>query len=689
VQWREVRFSRDGCETLRASRNALMPSQLDNGLAKRRALRLARRGLAGIGWPLWSIPDSAKSAGWVSESLHQERPQGRVDEGAKEMGSVFKKTDTKPLPIEAELFEKSGKPFARVKPAKGRAVTYAVTTGKDGSQRIVVEAGTYLAKFRDGSGIVREVSTGCRDEGAARCVLNELERRAELVRSGVITSNEDRVADHQRSSIAEHFEDYEQHLHAKGVTGKHIRETVRYLDRLANDCDWLKLSDLSRESFDCWLAMRRHEQMGARNLNAYRVALVAFANWAVSVCRMTSNPFAAIPKADEKSDRRRPRRALSEVELRILLDVTAQRPLEEALTVRRGKRKGKLTANIKPEDRKRLQALGRERALIYKTLAFTGLRKNELASVTLGQVQLDGATPHIVLNAADEKNREGSLIPLRSDLAADLREWLSDRTASRRLEARNAPTIKFDRKTRSDIRSRSNEEQGRWLMPDEFLFDVPDGLVKIFDRDLRAAGIPKVDDRGRTLDVHSLRTTFGTMLSRSGVAPRSAQSLMRHSTIDLTMNTYTDPRLLDLQGAIEALPTLSLTTTRKDGPEVMRATGTMGALNSQLAPMLAPTFGKPCLLMAYTGTGTEHFVETVSENTINENRANTKQKAPSEGGSDEALLQVAPPGFEPEPTDPESVVLPLHHGAIRATSWMPEREDNGGSEGRQESHLRV
>jgi len=31
---------------------------------------------------------------------------------------------------------------------------------------------------------------------------------------------------------------------------------------------------------------------------------------------------------------------------------------------------------------------------------------------------------------------------------------------------------------------------------------------------------------------------------------------MRHSTIDLTMNVYTDPRLLDVAGAAEALPGL-------------------------------------------------------------------------------------------------------------------------------------
>jgi hypothetical protein len=113
--------------------------------------------------------------------------------------------------------------------------------------------------------------------------------------------------------------------------------------------------------------------------------------------------------------------------------------------------------------------------------------------------------------------------------------------------------------------------------------------VRILDRDLVAAGIArwakdergrsyidKRDERGRTVDVHALRTTFGTHLSKSGVAPRTAQAAMRHSDIKLTMGVYTDPKLLDVAGALEgALPSLPL-----DGEpqaQKQRATGTAGA----------------------------------------------------------------------------------------------------------------
>jgi hypothetical protein len=83
-------------------------------------------------------------------------------------------------------------------------------------------------------------------------------------------------------------------------------------------------------------------------------------------------------------------------------------------------------------------------------------------------------------------------------------------------------------------------------------------MTRIFDCDLRLAGIAKRDDRGRTLDVHSLRHTFATWLSASGVTPRTAQAALRHSTLDLTMQVYTDPRLLDVAGALDVLPDLPL-----------------------------------------------------------------------------------------------------------------------------------
>eukprot|EP01034_Spumella_vulgaris_P014869 gene14869-18999_t len=59
-------------------------------------------------------------------------------------------------------------------------------------------------------------------------------------------------------------------------------------------------------------------------------------------------------------------------------------------------------------------------------------------------------------------------------------------------------------------------------MPFEWVFRGKVPAVSELHKDLIAAGIPAVDERGRRLDVHALRTTYGTMLSASGVSPRVA-----------------------------------------------------------------------------------------------------------------------------------------------------------------------
>ncbi len=141
----------------------------------------------------------------------------------------------------------------------------------------------------------------------------------------------------------------------------------------------------------------------------------------------------------------------------------------------------------------RLEALGRERALIYKTLVLTGLRKGELASLTVGQVTLADPVPHLVLDAADEKNREGSTIPLRADLAADLRAWLAEKAKTSQEAASEPATLPFDpaaaepqRRNRRDATGSQEQACQRLtavpgLPPDAPLFNVPAALVKILE----------------------------------------------------------------------------------------------------------------------------------------------------------------------------------------------------------------
>lgn len=217
-----------------------------------------------------------------------------------------------------------------------------IIVGRDGAERIADTAATYTAKYRDGNGIVVEVATGCRDADAARKVLGELERRAELVKAGVVTADENAVADHQAVPLADHFDAYVGYLVAQGVSERHPQDIRRQLDRLAADCAFAKLPDLGRDALERWLtAQAKAGKIGARTRNTYRAAAVAFCNWCVDTRRLVVNPFAGVPVADEKADCRRQRRSLTEAELVRLLDVAQRRPLIDAMKIHRGKRKGR------------------------------------------------------------------------------------------------------------------------------------------------------------------------------------------------------------------------------------------------------------------------------------------------------------------------------------------------------------
>ena len=229
---------------------------------------------------------------------------------------------------------------------------------------------------------------------------------------------------------------------------------------------------------------------------------------------------------------------------------SVKRPPEE----RKGRRSwtyGPLTAEIlgvcydrgltklqrRPADLAKLQHVGRGRAMFYRMAVLTGLRRNELASLTVGQLHLDAVpAPFVELLAKDAKNAKAAYLPLRADLVAELKAFLEERLEDSQ-------------------RTTPEALQEELALTTRLFKNVP--TIHVFNADIAAAGLPKADQRGRTLDIHALRHTFGTHLSLAGVLPRTAQAAMRHSRLELTMNVYTDPVLLDVAGAVNALPSFS------------------------------------------------------------------------------------------------------------------------------------
>ncbi len=384
----------------------------------------------------------------------------------------------------------------------------------------------------------------------------------------MIDATQDRCIEESRKPLTEHFAAYDEHLrvHVRRKTGfsatpRHRSQRQKHLRTVSDDLEWTKLGDLNRSELERWLAGSEGKGPSAGTRNTYARSWCAFGNWCVDTGRLVVNPFTRLGRANERTDRRRHRRALSPDELEQLIDVARRRPLAEygrapiKLERQEGepKRRASWTydpvtpANIadcesqaqerlkdRPDLVARLESLGRQRALTYKVLVLTGLRLNELRSLTVGDVDLDSATPTAWLAPEHEKARRGADIPLRIDLATDLKEHLAER---------------LERAQRDAMR------EGRPMtarFPAETpILTIPADAIGILDLDLVAAGlasrargtdrmgrpswkIDKRNERGRTFDIHAFRTTFNSLLAGAGVPLTTRRILMRHAAEGVT-----------------------------------------------------------------------------------------------------------------------------------------------------------
>ena len=95
----------------------------------------------------------------------------------------------------------------------------------------------------------------------------------------------------------------------------------------------------------------------------------------------------------------------------------------------------------------------------------------------------------------------------------------------------------------------------RALGPEDRLFPrLTDRTAEVLRADLEAAGIPPVDDKGRVVDLHSLRFTFNSVMHRDGIELSTRQKLMHHGSPELTANTYCSIPQAEFIKAIAAMP---------------------------------------------------------------------------------------------------------------------------------------
>lgn len=298
--------------------------------------------------------------------------------------------------------------------------------------------------------------------------------------------------------LTDHIDEWNESILADGRTENHANITKVHSLRIINACKFFKFRDIKAEPVKQYLALQqRSNGISIETRNSHLRAIKQFCKWMVEEERANESPLMGLKMLNAQTDRRRTRRALSITELKKLIKTTKSGPM-------RGK------------------TSGRERALIYCLACETGLRSSEIRSLNTGSFSLITSPPTVTVEASNSKRRRRDTLSLSSELTTDLRKHLANK------------------------------------LPNAKAFSLPKRSADMLKDDLVRAKIEYVDpDTGAYLDFHSLRVTCATLLALGGASPATSQARMRHSSIELTMNTYTKLGMSGQDEALQALPKFS------------------------------------------------------------------------------------------------------------------------------------
>lgn len=172
------------------------------------------------------------------------------------------------------------------------------------------------------------------------------------------------------------------------------------------------------------------------------------------------------------------------------------------------------------------------RALTYKAALLTGMRRQELASLTVSSVNWHEGTLH--LKAAHAKNRREATFYLPALFLDELYAYA-----------------------------------GGLGMSDPLLPGIsPSHAAETLGRDLRKAGIPYETPEGR-IDFHSLRVTFLTWVNELGEDVKTVQELGRHADPRMTFGIYTKAR----EARLREVVTRAGSRLLESNPAIPRHTG--------------------------------------------------------------------------------------------------------------------
>jgi len=294
----------------------------------------------------------------------------------------------------------------------------------------------------------------------------------------------------------------------------------------------------------------RDEGRAARTIGSHLSAIKAFTRWLTEHHKLPRDPLASVKKPNPETDRRRERRMLLPEEWQHLEAATEAGP-----------------------DRYRIS--GAERLMLYRAAIQTGFRSSELRSLTRGRLYLDANLPYVTCKAGSTKNRREARQYIQPDLAATLKAHIA--TKSPKATVFSLP---HESSVAQMLRDDLSEARRLWIRE-------ANGDPQEYAQRQESDFLADTNHEKEVLDFHSLRHTCGAWLSMTGAHPKTVQTVMRHSSITLTMDTY--GHLFPGQEA-EAVDRLQ---EMLNPPEALRATGTDSQTAQRLAQRTGRDSGRP------------------------------------------------------------------------------------------------
>jgi integrase len=281
----------------------------------------------------------------------------------------------------------------------------------------------YSGRYRrHGESKPRTVALYVTDKAVAEAKLRQLVRDIEQEEIGIAVPKRVRLA--AEMSLLQHISAYCDDLAGRRCVPGHIATVGARLTKLAGECSWKRLIDVTAESFQAW---RAKQGWAPKTLNDYLAAASALFAWLHRAGLVEQNPLRSVHKSETRGKERRKRRAF-----------TADQ-LESIVAVAGGYRLAVLTAY------------------------YTGLRRNELKQLEWGDVHRSIDEIFIIPRASTTKNHQAQRCYLPLGFARELL-WSKPREASagdRIFPPRQIPSIWAFRTLLKRAGIAYKDEQGR------------------------------------------------------------------------------------------------------------------------------------------------------------------------------------------------------------------------------------